>query len=329
MATRTEIDQALGVLEREGWKAPKTIGLILAAHHAANDLMPAKTAVIARLSDAIREGEAEAAARAAVELAALPSEDYMPLSVTGRVTAMTTSALWDAIPRVEAYEYLRARFTATADELAEAMKIVDPDLPAEEAAELPPKPKGSAWASVPRLAADLDRLKTGMVFVLRHLLDMDVRTRRPWDSPDDALELCVVYDAKLAPQLKKIWERTDTPDSIYETARKAHVGRGGLWQDILKAGGKLEPATADAFTRWPDPGVVVTEPQPGIYIGHAISPQHTANLTAAHAAVAARTALEAATEPVVEEPVAPVVPEPGRPRLSAAPGALRHAAGLE
>ena len=328
MPTQNELNTLFDMLAGEGLATPKAVGNILAAREMATDLASVKAAARARLDEALAAGDAEGASRAVQDFALLPSENWWPLGVSTTIENATATALLAAFDVNEAYSFLASKYNDAGSALGAAIKEIDPDAADKEVVKLSSLVKRTAWSSVPDLAATLDRLRAEMTATLRDFANVDVRVGRPFDNPRDGLALCVKYDAKLAPALIKVWERRATPGSIYEDARKAHGGRGGLWQDIVKAGGTIEaPTTPDAFTPWPSPEQSVPE-RLQASTGSRMSAAASAHLADAHAAVVAREAAEAAAAPVIEEPVSPHDPKLGTPGLTA-PGALRAAAGLK
>ena len=328
MPNRNELNALFDLLAGEGYATPKVVGRILAAREMASDLASVKLASRSRLDEAIATGDAEAASRAVVDFNGLPGEQWWPQYVDAAIESATVNAIMAAFDTNEAYSFLASKYNDAGGALADAIKEIDPETPDHAVVKMTSLVKRTAWSSVPDLAVTLDRLRAEMTSTLRDFCNVDVRVGRPFDNPRDGLALCVKYDAKLAPALIKVWERRATPGSIYEDARKAHGGRGGLWQDIVKAGGTIEaPTTPDAFTPWP------THEQPApeqlqASTGSRMSAAASAHLADAHAAVVAREAAEAAAAPVIEEPVDLHNPALGTPRTTA-PDALRRAAGLK
>jgi hypothetical protein len=305
---------ALDVAAREGWKVPVSIARILAAHDAALDTAPVRALVLDRLARAIADGDVIEASAATVVLDTLPQESYF-LRAAPSVENATIVALDNAIDGQDAYAFLADRFTATGRELTDAIKKVDPDMPAEEAAVMSSAPKSAAWASVPALRSTLDRLLAAEVQVLRDLAGVYVQTR-PDPHPDDLLPLCVRYDKENADTLREIWTRKPIEAVMSTPRRDPHPGRAGLWGDIIAAGGVIEAHTSPStLTRWPVPTVEVREPEYAALVNHPTGPKETAFYAGAPARreAADQVAAEAAGEPVRTDNSA----------------ALRAAAGLE
>lgn len=251
----SSIRTVLSVLESEGYPEPVAVSGIVAAHDAALDPVPVRNAAMDRLAAAIAAGDTAEAAAASVAFDSLPAVPYFANSGPV-VEGITNDALMASIDAAEAYSFLAGRFTSAGRELADAIKKVDPDLPAEDAASLTSQPKRDAWASVPSLRSTLDRLTDNMVLVLHDLANVDVQSR-PDARPDDRLPLCVRYPGEPeADTLFEIWTRPPRPASMNTAAQEAHPGRAGLWGDIIAAGGSIEaPATLQDIARWPRPQV--------------------------------------------------------------------------
>jgi hypothetical protein len=324
MPESSMIKHVLAELAAEGWQAPPLLAKITAAGAAAADPIPARNATLAKLTEAINVGDAEAAALAAAAYDVITPQPYYS-NAGPLLESLTSAAIMGAIDTDECFRFLSSRFTATGSALADALAKVDADLPAETAAGLADAGQREAWAAVPGLVGTLDRLTERMVSTARYLSGVRFRTT-PQDRPDDLLPLCVRYDEETAVAIMGVWIRQDVPTVMGRPYIPAHPGRAGLWGDLVAAGAVIEaPVTPGDFQRWPDPDAKKPEPQVR-YTPISTPVGREAAFYAARAAkqeAAAVAAADAASTGMEDTSDTPApAPAPGRT------AALRRAAGL-
>jgi hypothetical protein len=218
------------------------------------------------------------------------------------------------------------KYDALGDKLARSVAIVNPDAAAESFDPDADADTFRAWASIPQTAADLDRAAADLQTIMADAFHHNVIRGGMTDPDVERLPLLVQSPDTRAKKVAIIalWNRRTESRHLGEPAPPA-FGRGGRWTALAKAGAVLHaPETPEAFRRWtdldPEP-----RPEPDLHFPRAGSPLEVATLATAHAVVNAREAEEAATAPEITEEAADPA---GRPRLSAASGALRAAAGL-
>ncbi|HEY5474614.1 MAG TPA: hypothetical protein VIK32_15685, partial [Candidatus Limnocylindrales bacterium] len=297
MEALATIENAVSRLEAAGYPLPPAIAAITTARKAALDVESARKLATDRLIAAVKSGNAKTAGPARAAFDASWSFDD-PDRARRFVDGAAAEAISAALDPGEVYAFLRMKYDALGDKLAQSVAIVDPDAKPESLDPDTDADAFRAWASIPQTAADLDRaaddLQTILIYVLHHAVVRGGDT----DPDHERLPLLVQRPDTRAKQVAIIalWNRRTEPRHMGEPAPPA-FGRGGRWAALAKAKAVLHaPETPDAFRRWtdldPEP-----RPEPDLHFASAGSPLEVAMLATAHAVVNAREAEEAAAAP--------------------------------